>query len=118
MSKQLEITREPSLCNLGQNPHFEAWRPPPPGAVKINFDAALDAQQGYVGVGIIARDHMSLFMGARSIVYKVKMQAKIAESMAALGAVLFRKEARFLDAIFEGDAKQVVLEINLDPLSL
>jgi ribonuclease HI len=114
----LEIIREPSLGNLGQNLHFEAWCPPPPGAVKINFDAALDAQQGYVGVGIIARDHMGLFLGARSIVYKLKVQTKIAESIAALGAVLFRKEADFCDVIFEGDAKQVVSEINSDPLPL
>jgi hypothetical protein len=50
MSKQLEIIRQPSLGNLGQNPHVGAWRLPPPGTVKINFDAALDVQQGYVGV--------------------------------------------------------------------
>jgi ribonuclease HI len=118
MSKQLEIIREPSLGHLGQNLHFEAWCPPPPGVVKINFDAALDVQQRYVGVGIIAWDHMGFFLGARSIIYKLKVQAKIAESIAALGAVPFRKEAGFLDVIFEGDAKQVVSKINLDPLPL
>jgi hypothetical protein len=105
MSKQLEIIRQPSLGNLGQNPHVGAWRLPPPGTVKINFDAALDVQQGYVGVWLIARDHMGLFLGARSLVHKSKVQAKIAESIATLGAVLFSKEASFQDVIFEGDAK-------------
>lgn len=71
MWKQMEITRQPSM---GQNPHIAAWRPPPPGTVKINYDAALDLQQGYVGVGIIARDHMGIFLGARSLVQKFKVQ--------------------------------------------
>jgi hypothetical protein len=88
------------LGNLGQNPHVGAWRPPPPSNVKINFDAALDVQQGYVSVGLIAHDHIGLFLGARSLVHKLKVQAKIAESIAALGAVPFSKEAGFQDVIF------------------
>lgn len=118
MSKQLEIIRQLSLGNLGQNPHVGTWCPPPPSTVKINFDAALDVQQGYVGVGLIAWDHMGLFLGARNLVHKLKVQAKIAEFIAALGAVLFNKEAGFLDVIFKVDAKQVVSEINSDPLPL
>jgi len=35
--------------------------------------------------------------------------------MAGLGAVQFRKEVGLFDAIFEGDAAQVVSEINSDP---
>jgi hypothetical protein len=78
---------------MEQIPHIAAPRPPPQGTVKINYDAALDTQQGYVGVGIVGRDHMGILMGAM-------VQAKIAESMAALGAVIFNKEASFMDVIF------------------
>jgi len=46
-------------------------------------------------VRLIARDHMGLFLGARSLVHKLKVQVKIAESIAALGVVLFSKEAGF-----------------------
>jgi hypothetical protein len=50
MCMQMEITRQPSM---GQNPHIAAWRPPPQGTVKINYDAALDIQQGYVEWGLL-----------------------------------------------------------------
>ncbi|XP_062151892.1 uncharacterized protein LOC133860272 [Alnus glutinosa] len=57
MCKQIEIIRQPSM---EQVPHIAAWCPPPQGTVKINYDAALDTQQGYVGVEIVARDHMGI----------------------------------------------------------
>jgi hypothetical protein len=100
MCKHMEITRQPSMR---QNPHIAAWRPPPQGTVKINYDAALDIQQGYVEVGIVARDHMGIFLGAQSFVQKFKAQAKIAESIAALGgAVMFNKEAGLWMSFLKG----------------
>jgi hypothetical protein len=41
--------------------------------------------------------------------------AKIAEAMAAIHAALYCKEVGFLDMIFEGDALQVVREMNSKP---
>jgi hypothetical protein len=32
------------------------WRPPPIGAYKINWDAALDSKAERIGIGIIVRD--------------------------------------------------------------
>jgi hypothetical protein len=93
----MEITRQPSMEQI---PHIAAWCPPPQGIVKMNYDAVLDTQQGYVGVGIVAREHMGILMGARSLVQKFKVQAKIAESMATHGAVIFSKEVGFMDVIF------------------
>jgi hypothetical protein len=105
------------MGNLRQHPHTVVWRPAPSGTVKINFDVAINNQKGYIGVWLIARDHMGIFLGAQSPVHKLKVDAKTAESIAALGAVLFSKEASFLDVNFEGDALQVVTEINSDPPS-
>jgi ribonuclease HI len=43
------------------------------------------------------------------------VDAKTAESLAALEAVHFAREAEFLNAIFEGDAVHVIAEINSNP---
>jgi hypothetical protein len=40
------------------------------------------------------------------------VDAKTAETMVALGAVQFIKEVGLVDAIFEGDVTQIILEIN------
>lgn len=35
----------------------EKWKKPPLGNVKLNWDAAVDSQNGKIGMGIIVRDH-------------------------------------------------------------
>jgi len=85
------------------------------GFVKINWDAAVNKKKGYIGVGIIARDCMGQFLGARSFCQKIRIDAKLAETIVALGAVTFSSKASFFDAICEGDAAQVVADINYDP---
>jgi ribonuclease HI len=54
-------------------------------------------------------------LGAKSKCFSLAVDAKIAEAMAAIYAVLFCKEVGFLDVIFEGDALQVVREMNSKP---
>lgn len=66
-------------------------------------------------MGMIARDCMRRFLGARSLTHTLKVDAKIAETIAALGAVQFNNEVGFLDAIFEGNAAQVISYINSSP---
>jgi ribonuclease HI len=65
-----------------------------------------------VGIGIVARDHSGSFLGARAITKKFVGSPKLAETMATLAAVLFCKEASFFEVILEGDAKQVVNDVN------
>jgi ribonuclease HI len=87
------------------------WIPPPDGVIKVNWDAALNVAKGWIGQGIIARNSKGLCLGARSITQQVRTDAKTAETMAALQAMQFCKEAGFWKVIFEGDATQVVKEI-------
>jgi hypothetical protein len=47
--------------------------------------------------------------------FLMAVDAKIAEAMAAIHAVLFCKKVGFLDMIFEGNALQVVREMNSKP---
>lgn len=66
--------------------------PPPKGIIKVNWDASVNINAGYVGVGIIARDGGRNFLGARSVTKKVWADPKTAEAMTALCAITFSKK--------------------------
>jgi hypothetical protein len=69
----------------------------------------------HVSIGIVVRDHSGNFTGARAITKKVVGSLKLAETMAALEAVLFCKEAGFFFFFYvflEGTVKQVVNDVN------
>jgi ribonuclease HI len=91
------------------------WQPPPPDLIKVNWDAATNIKEGCIGIGIVARDCGGHVLGAKSMYFPMVVDAKTAEAMAAIHAVLFRKDAGFLDVIFERDALQVVQEMNSKP---
>jgi hypothetical protein len=91
------------------------WSPPSNGFIKLNWDAAINKIKGWIGLSIIARDNLGNCLGVRSLTKILQVDAKTAESLAALEAVLFAREAGFLDAIFEGDVAHVIAEINSNP---
>jgi len=103
------------LSTRGSSSRQPSWCPPPSGVFKINWDASLSVEQGRLGIGVIVRDCNGACMGARSVTKQVKVDPKTAEVIAALYAVQFSKEMGFLDAVFEGDAAQVVKDINSAP---
>jgi hypothetical protein len=106
---------ELSLRGTTSTPRQPSWSPPPSGVFKINWDASLSVVKGRLGIGVIVRDCNGVCLGARSVTKQVKVDPKTAEVIAALYAMQFSKEMRFLDAVFEGDAAQVVKEINSAP---
>jgi hypothetical protein len=83
--------------------------------VKINWETSLNKKSGCIGFGCVARDSMGSFLGAKCTYLQVVVDPKMAEVMSTLHAVTFGKEASFFDAFFEGDALQVVQEINAAP---
>jgi hypothetical protein len=89
------------------------WKAPSLGLYKINWDAAIDMKNRRMGVGIIARDYQVLVVAARSLTLHGHTDSLVAEAWAALHAVVLAKESGLLDFILEGDALQVVNEINL-----
>jgi hypothetical protein len=95
-----------------------SWKPPPLGFIKVNWDALVNAKKKYIEIGIVARDNNSNFLGARAVTKSVVVTPKVAEAMAALEAVLFSKAASFFEVILEGDAKQVVDDVNYVTLNL
>jgi ribonuclease HI len=97
---------------------LKGWQPPPAGIIKVNWDASLLVNECHIGVEIVARDEHGNFLGARAITKKIVTTRNVAEAMAALEAILFCKQTGFFNVLLEGDAKQVVNDVNHGSLNL
>jgi ribonuclease HI len=91
------------------------WQPPSQGLIKVNWDASINKNKGWIGMGMIARDSNSACLGAKSVTKELITDSATAEAMAALSAMYFCREVGFFDVILEGDAKQVLQAINSNP---
>lgn len=78
----------------------------------------MNLSAGWLGLGVVAQDYMGKCLGARSFTQQLRVESKTAEIMAAFCALEFSKEAGFFEVIFEGDAAQVVADINMVSLNL
>jgi ribonuclease HI len=88
------------------------WQPPVGDMVKLNWDAAVDVKNKTIGLGIIIRDDKGSFLAALSKRLQIEVSPVVAETLAALHAVLFCLEMGYPKAWFERDALQVVNEVN------
>lgn len=88
------------------------WQPPLPSKIKVNWDAAVNKKHGRRGVGIVTRDSKGFILATRSTTQRIVLEPIVAEALAALHAVILSKEIGFSDIILEGDALQIIQEIN------
>lgn len=91
------------------------WQTPPEGTIKVNFDAAINKNTGFTGLGLTARDHKGYLLGAKCLTKPFLTDAHTAELMAASYAVNFCLEVGLFNVIFEGDALNVIREVNSNP---
>jgi hypothetical protein len=103
------------IAEVAQTTMQFIWQPPPNGAIKINWDASINSEEGCIGLGIVAWDCMGGFLGARSMMQPVVVDPMTTEAMATLWAMQFSKEEGFFEVIFEGDAAYVVFKLHSDP---
>jgi hypothetical protein len=80
--------------------HKERWTTPLANMIKINCDAAIDTKKRIIGMGIIARDGRGFFMAVASKVMNLVDDLVVAETLAALHALLFSRDLGFQNAIF------------------
>ncbi|KAK2661231.1 hypothetical protein Ddye_007764 [Dipteronia dyeriana] len=117
--KEYMSANEPEVKREGSNIHkIEKWVPPPPGGFKVNTDAALDAQAGHIGVGIIRNDVGDVMASSAQKVL-VGFLVPVAGAVAILKGMQFACESGLNPSIFESDAQGVVNIINsrVPPLS-
>ncbi|XP_059446554.1 uncharacterized protein LOC132178115 [Corylus avellana] len=86
----------------------EIWQTPAKGWVKLNCDATCDKHKGYMGMGVIIRDHSSQVMAARSTTRLGYFEPTVAEAMSLLHGVSLCKELGFQNLMVEGDAQIVI----------
>ena len=108
---------EGKLDSLG-DPQIEAlqvvekWSPPPSDFVKMNWDATTSISQGRIGLGCIAQLSTGYFLATRSRTRMARVEPAVVEALAAAHAVAFAREMGFGQIIFEGDALNIVNDVN------
>lgn len=85
---------------------------PPQGWVKANWDAAIEKKSGWVGLGVIIRDHRGSLVAAKCVTRKGFVKPVAAEAWAALMALQLSRDLGLLQVYLEGDAKIVVDTVN------
>ncbi|XP_031254338.1 uncharacterized protein LOC116112328 [Pistacia vera] len=96
------------------NPSSPRWQPPPEGIYKINWDASVRKEDCTIGVGIAIRDWQGRFMATMRMKKPMFPDAYLAESFAALQAVILAADIGINQIILEGDALQVVNDLLRD----
>ncbi|XP_010666976.2 uncharacterized protein LOC104884079 [Beta vulgaris subsp. vulgaris] len=83
------------------------WNPPSPGCWKINVDASL-ATEGWVGLGIIARDHLGGVRFATTRRTRAFWSPEIAEAKAIEMGVRLGKRFGLVNVVIESDCLTVI----------
>jgi hypothetical protein len=81
-------------------------------AIKMNLDAAVSKENGYMEVGIIARDFMGRVCVARSLTVGQFFDLAAAEAMAGVHTMMMGKELSCDGVILKRDAQLIVNAIN------
>ena len=84
------------------------WKPPPSGAVKINFDGAIFPKEKKSGIGVVIRDNKGLIIASCSKVVHQVLGVFDIEALAAVWALSFASNVGVRRAVFEGDSMAVI----------
>ena len=88
------------------------------GVYKLNVNGAIFKADMPAGMGVVARDHLGSVIGALSEQVQGIVELTYIEVMAADRAIRFAAELGLLDIHLEGDALEVINEINKTEFSL
>ncbi|KAL2906950.1 Switch 2 [Bienertia sinuspersici] len=80
------------------------WAPPISNEIKINFDAAVNREDGKVGIGVIARDCEGKVLVAKAKTLLHNWSPELCEARAALEPIYMAKDEGYRNIILEGDA--------------
>jgi ribonuclease HI len=84
------------------------WSKPPPGVIKVNWDAAVEGRQKRIGIGVIVRNCEGGVLAMMSESMDYIQDPTTAEALAARRAVEFSLSLGIRKIILEGDANQIV----------
>lgn len=85
---------------------------PPLGWYKANWDAGVNRKKGRLGLGAVIWDHQGRMWASKSLTCHGFLDPTTAETMAATMAVQLCYEMGIMQVHLEGDAKNVVDDVN------
>jgi ribonuclease HI len=88
------------------------WSPAPEGVAVLNVDAALFSSTSTMGVGVVIRDHIGVFLSAFSQVRHEVTSPEIAEALAIRSAVTLAREEGLDSFILLSDCLSVIQRIR------
>ncbi|XP_059429029.1 uncharacterized protein LOC132162828 [Corylus avellana] len=95
-----------------RQPARDKWQVPDLGALKLNWDTALDTRKKRMGVGIVVRNHDGEVLLTKCMVQDHITDPTIAEAIAARASVELVRQLGFQSVIFEGDSLVVVKALS------
>ncbi|XP_021756867.1 uncharacterized protein LOC110721940 [Chenopodium quinoa] len=87
------------------------WNAPPPGRVKLNSDASL-YNEGWIGMGVVARDKERKVLFAATWRVKVWWPPEIAKGKALLMAMRLARRFGYEDVILESDCQTLITRLS------
>ena len=123
LSKNWLVEYQARQVSLGPSPtHTQPtrcrWKPPPSGAVKINFDGAIFPKEKKSGIGVVIRDNKGLIIASCSKVVHQVLGVFDIEALAAVWALSFASDVGVRRAVLEGDSMAVILGLREDGMVL
>jgi ribonuclease HI len=106
-----QCTRESQQPSPG-DPRLQRWNAPLGGWIKLNTNASVNKDNGWMGYGAVARDERGAVMAAQCRTVKGNLDATLAEAGALLMAIKLCQRMGFHTVHFEGDSQIVVEGIN------
>ncbi|XP_021770531.1 uncharacterized protein LOC110734694 [Chenopodium quinoa] len=89
----------------------KTWKAPPEGTIKFNYDASLTVE-GWVGLGVIARDWRGEILFAATLRVRAHWPPLIAEGKVAAMAIKLTKSHNLHDIIIEGNCQVLINKLS------
>ncbi|XP_021715186.1 uncharacterized protein LOC110683148 [Chenopodium quinoa] len=99
------------VARVKQRSSPKTWQAPPDGVIKLNCDASL-CTEGWVGLGVVARNSSGEVLLAACRRSRAFWPPIIAECKAVLMAVRLAKRYEFKDIVIESDSQVLVGRLN------
>lgn len=94
-----------------RRPSSSSWITPPVGVVKLNVDASL-ATEGWIGMGVVARNHEGRVLVAATRRVRAWWPVEVAEGRALVMALKLARQYGYTDVIMESDCEVLINRLS------
>ncbi|XP_050238286.1 uncharacterized protein LOC126687773 [Mercurialis annua] len=102
------LNNQSLIMHNGSSRQVQRWRPPPPGRIKINFDAALNISNRIAAVGLVCSNSSGYITYCCSHRFSGIVSPEIAETLGMWHAIMIASQLGLRNIIIEGDCLNVI----------